>query len=56
VAATAEAIANKTYPFPIRICLAIANESTRATARFIAHLRAPAGRSLMQSLGAIVSE
>ncbi len=56
VAATAEAIANKTYPFPIRICLAVANQSTRATARFIAHLRAPAGRSLMQSLGAIVSE
>jgi phosphate transport system substrate-binding protein len=56
VAATAEAIANKTYPFPIRICLAVANESTKATARFMAHLRAPAGKALIESLGAIVSE
>jgi phosphate transport system substrate-binding protein len=56
VTATAETIANKTYPFPIRICLAVANESTPAVARFIAHLRAPAGKALIESLGAILSE
>jgi phosphate transport system substrate-binding protein len=56
VAATAETIANKTYPFPIRICLAVANNSTPAVARFIAHLRAPTGKALIESLGAIVSD
>jgi phosphate transport system substrate-binding protein len=56
VAAAAETIASKTYPFPIRICLAVANNATAATTRFVAHLHSPAGAALMHSLGAILSE
>jgi phosphate transport system substrate-binding protein len=56
VAATAQTIADKSYPFPIRICTVVANETAPAAARFIAHLRSPPGMALIESLGAIVSD
>jgi hypothetical protein len=56
VPATAQTLTNKTYPFPLRICLVAANQAVPAVARFIAHLRSTAGQSLIESLGAAMSE
>ena len=56
VPATARTLANKTYPFPLRICMVVANQPAPPVARFIAHLRSAAGQSLIESLGATMSE
>jgi len=56
VTASAATIANGTYPFPIRICALLPSEPTPAAARFVAHLRSAAGRSIVESLGAKASE
>ena len=56
VPASAQTLANKTYPFPLRICLTVSNEATPPVAQFIAHLRSTAGQSLIESLGATLSE
>jgi phosphate transport system substrate-binding protein len=56
ITASAATIANGTYPFPIRICALLPSEPTPAAARFVAHLRSAAGRSIVESLGAKASE
>jgi phosphate transport system substrate-binding protein len=56
VPATARTLANKTYPLPLRICAVISNEAAPPVVRFIAHLRSTAGQSLIESLGATLSE
>jgi phosphate transport system substrate-binding protein len=56
VPATAQTLANKTYPFPLRICMVVSNEAAPPVARFIAHLRSTAGQSLIESFGATLSE
>jgi phosphate transport system substrate-binding protein len=56
VAPSAETIADQTYPFPIRICLAVARKATPAAARFIAYVQSPAGKTLFRSLGAMPSD
>jgi len=56
VPATAQTLANKTYPFPMRICMVVANEAAPPVAQFIAHLRSIAGQSLIESFGATLAE
>jgi phosphate transport system substrate-binding protein len=49
-------IADKTYPFPISICLVVTNTPAPAAARFIAHVRSPIGKAIAESLGATLAE
>jgi phosphate transport system substrate-binding protein len=52
VAASAETLANKTYPLPIRVCIVVSNDPSPAAVRFVEHLRSAAGRAIVESLGA----
>lgn len=52
IAASAATIANGSYPFPIRICVLLPAEPAPAAARFVAHLRSKAGKTIVESLGA----
>jgi len=52
VAASAETLANKTYPLPIRVCIVASNDAPPAAARFVTYFRSPAGQAIVQSLGA----
>ena len=56
IAASAATIANGTYPFPIRICALLPAEPAPAAARFVAHLRSVAGKTIVESLGATPSD
>ena len=56
IAASAATIANGTYPFPIRICALLPAEPAPAAARFVAHLRSAAGKTIVASLGAVPSD
>ena len=56
IAASAATIANGTYPFPIRICALLPSEAAPAAARFVAHLRSKAGKTIVESLGAAPSD
>jgi phosphate transport system substrate-binding protein len=56
VGPSAQTLANKTYPFPLRLCLVVSNRKEPASARFIAHLRSSAGTNLIESLGAALSD
>jgi len=56
VVASAETIADKTYPFPIRICALLPGKPTPAATRFVARLRSAAGTAILASLGATPSE
>ena len=49
-------IADKSYPFPIRVCLAVVKEPDPAAVRFIAHMRSATGKAIVESLGATFSE
>jgi phosphate transport system substrate-binding protein len=49
-------IADKTYPFPIRICMVMAKDAAPAAKRFIAHLRSPAGKAVLESFSAVLAE
>ncbi len=52
VVPTAETLADKTYPLPIRICLVVTADPAPAPARFVAHFRSAAGATILRSLGA----
>ena len=56
IAASAATIANRSYPFPIRICALLPAEPAAAAARFVAHLRSAAGKTIIESLGATPSD
>lgn len=56
VAARTETIANGTYPFPIRICTVHTNEATPAAAQYIAHLRSPSGKAIVETFGAKLAD
>lgn len=55
VLATNETLANKTYAFPVRICVVLLADPTPAAAKFVAHLWSTTGRALLEQLGATVS-
>ncbi|MSO76436.1 MAG: hypothetical protein EXQ87_05930 [Alphaproteobacteria bacterium] len=46
---TAGSIADKSYPFPMPICLVLPNAPAPGARRFIEHLRSPAGHTVLHS-------
>jgi phosphate transport system substrate-binding protein len=56
ISPSAQTLANKTYPFPLRLCLVVSNRKQPASERFVAHLRSTAGTDLIESLGATLSD
>jgi phosphate transport system substrate-binding protein len=56
VPATAETLANQTYPLSMRVCVVIASSPTPSAARFVAHLRSAPAQALLQTLGAAPSK
>ena len=56
VNATVQTLADKTYPLPIHVCIMTQSDPTPATARFVAHFRSAAGKAVIESLGAALTE
>ena len=52
VAPAVETLANKTYPFSLRVCAVVAAVPSPAVAQFIANLKSPVGQALLRSFGA----
>jgi phosphate transport system substrate-binding protein len=55
VAPSTDALANKTYPMPVRICVVLPADPAPEATKFVAHLRSDTGRALLERLGATVS-
>jgi phosphate transport system substrate-binding protein len=49
---SAEAVAGKTYPLSVHVCLVLPARPMPAAEKFVGHLKSEAGRALLASLGA----
>jgi phosphate transport system substrate-binding protein len=56
VAPSAETIANKTYPLPIRVCIVLPADPAPAAMQFVRYFRSAAGKAIVESLGAASSD
>jgi phosphate transport system substrate-binding protein len=56
VAPTSETVANKTYPFPLRVCALLPANPSPAATRFIEHLKSSSGQALLRSFDAVPSD
>jgi phosphate transport system substrate-binding protein len=52
VAPSAQALADKTYSLPIRVCIIVPADPVPAALSYVAHVRSAAGKAIAQSLGA----
>lgn len=52
---TAETIADKSYPFPLRICLVLSASPSAELTKFLEHVRSPEGQAILRSLDTVPS-
>lgn len=55
-APSAASIADKTYPFPLRLCLVVRANAAPATTAFLSHITSTAGQALLRTMDANVIE
>lgn len=56
IAPSAETIADRSYPLPIPVCIALANAPSADAAKLAEHFKSPAGQALLRAYGAVPAD